>query len=52
MGIETYRGLKARSANFVNASVDLLIDEPLRNMSMIIKPPRYISIESSKILTE
>jgi hypothetical protein len=51
MGIETCRGLKARSANFVNASVDSSIDEPLRNMSMIIKPPRHISMESSKILT-
>jgi hypothetical protein len=50
MGIETCRGLKARSANFVNASVDSLIDEPLRNMSMMIKPPRHISMESSEIL--
>jgi hypothetical protein len=45
-GIKTCRGLKARSANSVNASVESSIDEPLRNMSMMIKPPRHISMES------
>jgi hypothetical protein len=51
IGIKTCRGLKARSANFVNASVESSIDEPLRNMSMMIKPPRHINMESSEILT-
>ena len=50
MGIKTCRGLKARSANSVNASVESSIDEPLRNMSMMIKPPRHISMESFEIL--
>jgi hypothetical protein len=48
--IKTCRGLKARFINFVNTFIELSIDEPLRNMSIIIKPPRHISIESSKIL--
>jgi hypothetical protein len=51
MGIKTYQGLKARSANFINTSIDLSIDKPLRNISIIIKPPRHINIESSEILT-
>jgi len=49
--IKTCRGLKARFANFVNALIKLSIDELLRNMSIIIKPPKHISIKSSKILT-
>jgi len=48
--IKTCRGLKARSTNFVNTSVILLIDELLRNMFIVIRLPRHISIESSKIL--
>jgi hypothetical protein len=51
MGIKTCRGSKARSASFVNVSVESSIDEPLRNMSMMIRPPWSISIESSEMIT-
>jgi hypothetical protein len=50
MGMKTCRGSKARSANFVNASVDSSMDEPLRNMSMMIKPPTHVSTGTTEIL--
>jgi hypothetical protein len=41
---KTFRGLKATFINFLNTSLALLIDNPLINSAITIKPPRVVSI--------
>jgi hypothetical protein len=41
---KTFQGLKVTFANFLNTSLALLIDNPLINSIITIKPPRIVSI--------
>jgi len=41
---KTFRGLKATFTNFLNTSLALLINNPLINSAITIKPPKTVSI--------